>query len=86
MHRMNIDLQDRFHWARSRISYRPARWSLERWEQTYRSRSRAYFEDIDEVARYAMTAGYVPLRSSGPPVLDVGCDAGCDAGWFEVGG
>jgi 2-polyprenyl-3-methyl-5-hydroxy-6-metoxy-1,4-benzoquinol methylase len=73
---MNVDLQDQFRRARSRLSYQPESWSRERWERAYRSGSLDYFGAINEVARYAMLAGYVRLRPAGVSVLDVGCGDG----------
>ena len=57
-------------------TYTPERWSLADWERAYGSGHLAYFDGIDEVARYGVLAAYIRLLPDGASVLDIGCGAG----------
>jgi 2-polyprenyl-3-methyl-5-hydroxy-6-metoxy-1,4-benzoquinol methylase len=50
--------------------------SKETWEDQYRSGGWAFMRRLDEVARYAVIAGYLHHLRPGGSVLDVGCGEG----------
>src|SRR4051794_15972722 len=64
------------------LPHQPEDWSVERWTDAYVAGHLAYYGGLDELARYALLAGYVRFFASAKPggqaprLLDVGCGTG----------
>lgn len=48
----------------------------ERWDRQYREGALDFLDSIDELAHYAVIAGYVQVLFEAPAVLDIGCGHG----------
>ncbi len=58
------------------LSYRPMRWSAERWNSVYASRQTDGYGTLDEFGRYSLLIGYISWLGPNLKLLDIGCGAG----------
>lgn len=67
-------------WVKQRFErlqpYRHYAVQLETWNSQYRGLEWDWLNDLDELGRYAMIAGYIRRLKPGGSVLDVGCGVG----------